>query len=168
MSVLSHHHFTDLWMTKFPSPSSSSHTMICLYTVIYSLLHTGVLCGVEMWLRVSNIIRPAGESVYATCELGSIKKIPSALEGITTAFAALLVVASTLANADTIPSDDVKSYGKGHLVKQSKTFEALFYVIPTNSMKPWRTVVLSRLSPLTSMLAAQWAAAAKLILAEWN
>lgn len=46
-------------------------------------------------------------SSVKTCDLGSSKKYPSVGEGTITAPTTLLVVASTLANAGTIPTDDV-------------------------------------------------------------
>lgn len=49
---------------------------------------------------------------HNTCDLGSSKTFSSGHEGTITAFQTLLVVASTMANADTIPTHDVKLYGK--------------------------------------------------------
>lgn len=87
-------------------------------------------------------IQPANSEV--------VKRFPSVTEGTITAIPAWLVFASTTANADTLRTDDGKLYGKGHPVKQSKSTKACFMIL-INIVN----VLFSRLSRLTSMLAAQ-------------
>lgn len=58
------------------------------------------------------VIYKQNAAFYKTSDLGSSKTFPSVRECTTTALPTLLVVASTLANADTTPTDDVKLHRK--------------------------------------------------------